>query len=385
MITSCNQIACATEGDSVSRHLDDIRPAYALFVDNSPGSRRRIETPMRTLRTMPSATRLWTSLSVIALILCAGFARAQTCLTAGDMDEPTRSTLVSTAKRYFDMVARGDSATLRQNSIASVSSDFSGIETAVKDNQANFSGAQANPRSPFLLKVEGTAPIARAEFLCGVFGRSGQTSDSAVFAIPNLPPGTYAVVILDVPTAKQPHTVTFVLQQEGKDWKIGGLYIKESQIAGHDASWFADRARAFKTKGQNRDAWFYYLEARDLAVPVRFMYTQLTDKLADESETVKPTDLPADGSTMELAAAAKTFKLTTLFPMAVGQDFDLVVKYQSADVSNTAQTFQDNSAVMKALLVKYPEFRDAFDGVVARAVEPSGRDYGSLLPMKDIK
>jgi hypothetical protein len=203
--------------------------------------------------------------------------------------------------------------------------------------------------------------------------------------IPNLPPGSYAVVTLDVPSSKQPETVTFVLQLEGKDWKIGGLYIKESQIAGHDANWFADRARAFKTKSQNRDAWFYYLEARDLAIPVRFMYTQLTDKLADESETVKPADLPADASTVELAAAGKTFRLTALFPLAVGQDFDLVVKYQSADVSNTAQTFQDNSAVMKALLAKYPEFRDAFDGIVARAVEPSGRDYGSLLPMKDIK
>jgi len=29
--------------------------------------------------------------------------------------------------------------------------------------------------------------------------------------------------------------------------------------------------------------------------------------------------------------------------------------------------------------------RDAFDGVVARAVEMSGRDYGSMLAMKDIK
>jgi hypothetical protein len=340
---------------------------------------------MRTLRRKPSTTSMWTSLSVITLILSVGFAHAQTCLTASDMDEPTRAALVSTAKRYFDMVARGDSATLRQNAIASLASDFSGIETAVKDNQANFSGVQPTVRPPFLLKVEGTAPLQRAEFLCGVFGRTGQTADSAVFVIPNLPPGNYAVVILDVPSAKQPDTVSFVLQQEGKDWKIGGLYIKESQIAGHDANWFADRARAFKTKGQNRNAWFYYLEARDLAVPVRFMYTQLTDKLADESETVKPTDLPADASTVELAGAGKTFRLTALFPLAVGQDFDLVVKYQSADVSNTAQTFQDNSAVMKALLAKYPEFRDAFDGIVARAVEPSGRDYGSLLPMKDIK
>src|SRR5580700_8183528 len=140
---------------------------------------------MRTLRTMPLTSRLWTSLSVIALIFCAGFARAQTCLTAGDMDEPTRTALVSTSKRYFDMVARGDSATLRQNSIASFASDFSGIETTVKDNQPNFAGVQPAPRSPFLLKVEGTAPLARAEFLCGVFGRSGQTSDSAVFVIPN--------------------------------------------------------------------------------------------------------------------------------------------------------------------------------------------------------
>ena len=41
--------------------------------------------------------------------------------------------------------------------------------------------------------------------------------------------------------------------------------------------------------------------------------------------------------------------------------------------------------VIKALVTKYPEFRDAFDGVVVRAVEPSGKDYGAMLPMKDIK
>jgi hypothetical protein len=325
------------------------------------------------------------SLAVAMLIFCAGLAHAQTCFTASDMDEPTRTALVNTAKRYFDMAARGDSATLRQNSIPNVASDFSGIETVVKDNQANLAGAQATPRSPFLLKAEGTAPLPHAEFLCGVFGKVGQTSDSAVFEIPNLQPGSYGVVTLDVPTAKQKYAVSFVLQQEAKDWKVGGFYVKELQIAGHDGNWFADRARAFKAKGQNHNAWLYYLQARDLLVPVPFMYTQTTDKLADEAETVKPADFPVDGKTVVLAAGGKTYRLTALFPVTVKQDLDLVVKYQSADVSNTTQTFQDNTAVMKALIAKYPELRDAFDGVVARAVEPSGRDYGSLLPMKDIK
>jgi hypothetical protein len=341
---------------------------------------------METLQSNSPKLRPGMSLCLLTLILCAGFAFSQTCLTPSDMDETTRAALVNTAKRYFDMAARGDSAALRQNSIASIASDFSGIETAVKDNQANFAGAQATPRAPFQLKAEGTAPFERAEFLCGVFAKFGQTADSAIFVIPNLPPGNYGVVTLDVSTAKQPYTVSFVLQQEGKDWKVGGFYVKEPQVAGHDGNWFAERARAFKAKGQNRNAWLYYIEAVDLVVPVPFMATQMTDKLTDESETVKPSDLPGSGSTVELTAGGKTHRLTTLFPLAVKQDLELVVKYQSADVSNTAQTFQENAAVMKALLAKYPEFRDAFDGVVARAVEPTtGRDYGSLLPMKDIK
>lgn len=340
---------------------------------------------MTTFTTNRLKLRLSTSLCVITVFLGAGLAYGQTCFTASDMDEPTRTALVSTAKRYFDMAARGDSASLRQNSIPSVASDFAGIDTVIKDNQANLSGAQATPRSPFLLKVEGTAPLARAEFLCGVFGKVGQTSDSAVFEIPNLQPGSYGIATMDVPTAKQTYAVSFVLQQDGKDWKVGGFYVKVTKIAGHDGTWFADHARAFKTKNQNHNAWLYYLEARDLLVPVSFMYTQVTDKLGDEAEAVKPADLPGSGKTIDLAAGGKTYHLTAMFPVVVGQDLDLVVKYQSPDVSNTTQTFQDNTAVMKALVAKYPELRDAFDGIVARAVEPGGRDYGSLLPMKDIK
>jgi hypothetical protein len=325
-------------------------------------------------------------LSALFLLLLMSVALAtplqgETCLTGGDMDEATRSALVNTAKQYFDFSAKGDAASLQQHAIASLASNFSGVENAVKENQPAFSGAQATPRQPFLLKAEGTAPLAHAEFLCGVFGAQGQTANSAEFVIPNLPPGNYGLVTLDIASSKGAHTLTFVLQQSGNEWKLGGFYAKPSQISGHDGKWFAEQARAYKTKGQTHNAWFYYLEARELLVPVSFMYTQLTDKLYDEMQTVKPADLPPT----DVAGAGKTYKLTDLFPVVVGNDFDLVVKYQSANVSNTGQTFQDNMAVMKALLAKYPEVREAFGGIVARAVEPSGRDYGSLMAMKDIK
>ena len=315
------------------------------------------------------------------IALSAIGAPAQTCLTTNDMDEATRSALVATGKRFYDLAAHGDAASLRQSAITSLATNFSGIEGAVKDNQANLSAAQPEQRPPFLLKAEGNEPLARAEFLCGVFGSQGQTRDSAVFVIPNLPPGNYGIVTLEAASAQGAHTVSFVLQQQAADWKLGGFYVRLTKVAGHDGNWFADRAREFKARGQNHNAWFYYGEARELLVPVPFMATATTDKLYDEMQTVKPVDLPP----ADLTAGTKTYKITDLFPIPVGQDFDLVVRYQSADVSDTGRTFQDNAAVMKALVAKYPELRDAFAGIVVRAVEPSGRDYGSMQPMKDIK
>ena len=183
------------------------------------------------------------------LIVSSAIAHAQTCQTAGDMDPATASALTATAKRLYDMAARGDSASLRQSAMASLASNFSGIESAVKENQPNLTGVQPVPRPPFLLKAEGTAPLQRAEFLCGIFGAQGQTRDSAVFVIPNLPPGNYGIVTLDAASPQGAYTVSFVLQQQGNDWKLGGFYAKPAQISGHDGNWFASSRPRIQDQG----------------------------------------------------------------------------------------------------------------------------------------
>lgn len=331
----------------------------------------------RNRRPWPLWLLLW------PLALCA-FAHGQACQGSGDMDAPIRTALEASAKRYFEMSARGDVAALKQNSIPAVAASFTGIENAVKENQAAFTGAQATVRPPFLLIAEGVDPLPRAEFLCGIFGKSGQTKDSAVFVLNNLPPGKYGVSIVDVSADKGARTLTLVLQQAGADWKLAGFYARSSQAAGHEAAWFTQRARDFKSKGQIHNAWLYYREAIALAAPVDFMSTETTDKLYEESQTAQPPGMPIYGP-VELSAAGKVYRLTEIFPLAVGNELEVVVKYQAADASDTARTFQENTAVIKALVAKYPEFRQAFAGVVARGVEPSGRDYGTLLAMKDIK
>ena len=326
----------------------------------------------------------WSVLGILLVGMC-WHAQAQSCQTASEIDAANKTSIQSTAQRYFDMVAKGDAASLRQNAIPSLASDFAGIEGTIKENQPNLAGAQATIKSFFMLDASGAAPIPNAEFYCGVFGKNGQTANSAAFYLNNLPPAKYAVAILDATSSAGRTMFSEILQQVGTDWKLGGLYIKAAQIAGHDSNWYLTRAREYKTKGQAHNAWFYYEEARSLISPLPFMSTLATDNLYDESQNLQPTDIPSGGKTTDLPAGGVTYKVMAVFPQAVDKDLDLIVRYQSANVANTNLAYQDNVAVMKAVLQKWPELREAFAGVVARAVDATGRDYGTLLAMKDIK
>ena len=330
------------------------------------------------------AAAFWIALCI--LTFCAGAAVAQSCQTSTDMDEATRTAITNAGQKYFGMAAKGDTASLRQNAIPSIASDFAGIENALKANEPKLTGAQANIKSSFLLDASGEAPLPNSDFYCGVFGKNGQTANSAAFYFNNLPPAKYAVVLVDGTSPKGRTMFNEILQQTGTDWKLAGLYIKSAEIAGHDSDWFLAQARQYKAKGQLHNSWMYYLQTIELVDRgLGFMSTLATDKLYDESQSTQPTDLPVNGKTVNLMAGGVTYKLTAVHPTVVGNDFDLFVEYQVADASNANQNFQSNFAVMKAILEKYPEFRDAFTAVNALVVDPSKRNYGTLLAMKEIK
>ncbi|MFI5113022.1 MAG: hypothetical protein ACHP9S_09365 [Terriglobales bacterium] len=324
--------------------------------------------------------RAWFLILLVGAL--AGPLAAQNCLTADDLDAGARSALQSTAQQFFRMSGAGDYAGLKAASVPSLASSFAGVETAVTDHKSDFTGAQAAPSAMYVLENAAKATIESTEYYCGI----ANSSAFVTFRVPNLAPGRYAVVTEDVSGGRQPVKLTFVLQQQGNRWALAGYTVKPTQIAGHDMSWYLAQARQYKSRGQNLTAYLYYLEAWYLSQPVEIEYTVQQDRLADDMQQARPADWPSQTQPMNLIAGGKTYRVTHIFPDGVGNDLDLIVKYQAAtDVSNTAAAFQDNMAVIKAVVARYPQLRDAFAGVVARAVDSSGRDYGSLLAMKDVK
>ncbi len=325
--------------------------------------------------------------TLLVLFLCGAWsAMAQTgagstsCSTSSDLDPAMRQSIERAAQQYANYAAQGDVFNLRQSAIGSLAQNFGGIEALIGDYKGSLAGATSKIRNTYLLEAKGTQPLETAEFFCGIMN----SPDATGFNINGLPPGEYAITIQDPTSPKMPFILTQVLKNEG-GWKLAGFYLKPAQLAGHDAAWFLQKAREFKAKGETHNAWFYYLAAWDMTSPVEFMSTRPLDKLVDEMAQVRPNDLPFTGPVDLPSAAGKTYKVTYVSMVPVNNEMYLLVKYQSPDVSNTQQAYADNMNVIKAVTAKYPEYRDAFSGVVARATEPSGRDYGSMLAMKDVK
>jgi hypothetical protein len=323
-------------------------------------------------------SKWFAALCLLALLCISSPLLAETCSAGSEMDAVTKSSIDSAAHQMFQQMQQGDVFSLKQNSIPALSSNFGSIEQTIVSNKPRYATANLMIKNEYLLDAPGTAPVARAEFLCGVWGQP----DFTTFVIPNLPPGKYAIVVGDL-SGQTPSTLSLILQQQGAAWKLAGYYPQPPPVAGHDGNWFLQQARTYKSQGQAHNAWFYYLMAWDRVAPLPFMYSKSLEAIRQEISQAQPADVPSANKPAEFTADAKTYKITTLAPFADKDDLDLVLKYDAPDISNTMQVDKDNKALVNAFLAKYPEYKSAFNAIVARAVAPNGQDFGTLVSLKE--
>src|SRR3954471_3600321 len=308
----------------------------------------------------------------------ASLASAETCTAGSEMDAATKSSIDSAARQMFAQMQQGDVFGLKQNSIPALASNFGSIEQTIISNKPRYAAVSMTVRNDYALDAPGTAPIPRAEFLCGVWGQP----DFTTFVIPNLPPGKYAVVVSDL-AGQSPSTLSLILQQQGAGWKLAGYYPQPPPVGGKDGNALLQQARTYKSQGQPHNAWFYYLMAWERIAPLQFMFNKSLEGIRQEIAQSQPADLPTPEKPFDFSADGKNYKITTLAPFTDKDDVDLVLKYQAADVSNTMQVDKDNKALVNAFLARYPEYKSAFTAIVARAVAPNGQDFGTLISLKD--
>jgi hypothetical protein len=316
-----------------------------------------------------------------ALFLVAGLpAWSQGCQIRDEMNPQTRAGMEAAAQQTYQQASQGDVNGLRGNAIPSLQSNFSGIAGAINDNKAAFAGAAPQLRTSFLLD---TGPAANQEgsFYCGVFGANGLGANGAEFNIPGLPAGKYAVVIQDFVGGKGPYALTTIFQ-ETNGWKLAGLYIRPESALGHDGLWYLQKAREYKSKGQNHNAWFYYTTSWDLLAPVTFMDTTLLSRITRESTAIQPKEVPSGGNTATFVANGKTYSITDMSVYPNGNNFDLSIKFSVANTADFNSAQAEGRNLANALVAQYPELKEVFNNIWAHGIGANGADAVGLVPLK---
>lgn len=306
---------------------------------------------------------------------------AESCQQQSELAPADKAALQQTAQRFSQTVIAGNWQALQAEAIPSLSADFTGVSFAVAELAPKIAGAHSTTDFLYLLDAtDAKAALPQAQFFCGLFNAPIHVT----FSIPNLPPGKYAFAISEIDGGKVPYKLSYVLQNQGGSWKLAGFFPKPREAAGHDGLYYWKQARTAKTQGQLHNSYFDYMTATDLLSPVPFASSPNMEKLISEQQAVQPDDIPVD-KPVALTISGKVYQFTQMFPVSTEKGMALVVKYSVPNVSDTAAAFQDNMAVIKGLVEKYPEYRTNFAEIVARATAPAGQDYGTELAIKDIK
>ena len=307
---------------------------------------------------------------------------AASCKTQAQMTIAQRDALSSAARTILVEVQAGDVQALRANAIPAVAADFSGIAGSVDSVKPLLLHASITVDDLYTLDASiDSLGAARTDFYCG--------TPVVVLNFTNLPPGSYALVIVHATGVPHPQQISIVLSESAQHrWMLGGFFSRPMMEAGHDGLWYWVSARDFAQRGMKWDAWFYYRSAAYLLDPVDFLSSPNLEKLQHEQDRVSPADIPGIKSLL-LDSHGSEFQVTAIGTTATFGLLDLEVHYtpdtaQAAKLHDPSAARRQVTAVMSALLTLHPELQQAFHGFWVQADGESATLFSLELPMDQV-
>jgi hypothetical protein len=321
------------------------------------------------------------SLLFLAPLALAPIAQAANCTTQATMTPADRSAMSGAARAMMVEVQNGDVNGLRGSTLPAVASDFSGIAQSVQNLAPDVQKATITVDAIFDLDASGEQGGGTTQFFCG--------NPVVVLTFQGLPPGHYGLALMHATGVEKPQQVSLILAQSPeKRWLLAGFYAKPMTEAGHDGLWYWVSARKFAQQSGKWGAWFYYRLASGLLQPLDNLSSPNLQKLQQESEAVKPDNLPTD-KPVTLTANGSMFQVTAIDTTTQFGGLDLDVHYtpdaaQSAQLKNPPLARKQVVDVMTALLAQHPELQQAFHGIWVHADQGDSALFALELPMQQI-
>lgn len=343
----------------------------------------------RNIHALSRGARLSLAAALLPL-LCAtanGQTEPATCTTQAAMTGNLRQSLADTALALASAIKADDSSRVQSMSAVDIAANFNATSFLIQRTSTAIAGETLRVTHLYRLDASSRRPgeTSEADFGCPLSG----TTDEVDFAIPGLPAGVYAFVMVDA-DGPRPWLLPLLLEQQGSAWKMAGFYPHARSAAGHDGLWYWTTARADAKAGKKWLAWVLYGQADLLLRPANFVSTTHLDQLRSERHTNAPAEL-SDGITAQAPLVIKAkdgtefhFTGITAAGTSDGKGLDLVLHYKTDSVSDSAAASARNTAAATALLDPHPELREGFAGVTVYAEAAGQNPFITQVNLSDI-
>ncbi len=328
---------------------------------------------------------------LVAAMVMAAVASAETCTTQSQMTAADRDALVAEARGLAAKVQTGDVNALQAATAREYAKDFTGIGPVVGNTAAKVKGGSLTVEQVYLLDAtqlkRGTdGSLPEAQFFCSL----NKSVAEADFMISGLAPGRYGFVIVDVTDTSSPWRMSFLLRQDQGQWAMAGFYPKPLSAAGHDGLWYWTQARTMTAQKERWNAWLYYQQAESLLRPVNFIQSTHLEKLQTEASAAAPPAL-SEGVSAQAPLVVKGRDGVEYHFTALGVDdslakdkIDITAHLKVDQIGDPAAARKRNSDAMAALLAAYPEMRKPFHGVWIVAEVPGQNPFATEQAMSEI-
>jgi hypothetical protein len=347
---------------------------------------------MSNLKDKITGTGRWALVVLVLLALGVVTAPGETCTTQSAMTPAERDALAVAARGMAEKVLSNDAVGLRSVTIDEYARDFSAIQNAVGSASEKVKGATMIVLQVYLLdasdlkRTADGAAAPNAQFFCTL----NKSIAEVDFSIPELPPGKYGFAIVEAQGIAAPWRLSFLMKQEGGQWKMGGFYPNAMTAAGHDGLWYWTEARRMTKSNERWNAWLYYKQAEILLNPTALIQSTHLEKLHSEQTSAAPPTV-SEGVSAQAPLVVKGANGTEYHFTGLGVDdslakdkVDVTARLKVDQVGDPVAARKRNIDAMTALVGAYPELRKGFHGVWVFAEAPGQNSYATELAMSEI-
>ncbi len=313
---------------------------------------------------------------------------AQSCTTQSRLGADVQNSLRSTALELATDVKAGDATKVWSAYEAGHPEDFGPTSYLVRSTGEKLGDDTLRPTQVYELDAlsikADPEKTAEVDFACPLAGTTAETE----FSITGLPPGLYGFVMVEAEGAR-PWLLSFLLKQEGGQWKMAGFYPHARTAAGHDGLWYWSEARAAAKEKDLWQAWLFYGEAYQLLRPANFVTSTNLDRLRAEQSAATPAELSAGmGQDMPLVLkdGGQEYRFTHIEAQGSedGRQLDLMLHLQAATNEDSSAAGAWNMAAAKVFLGAHKGLRKVFDGVWVFAEQAGKSPFVTEFKMQDI-